>query len=182
MKTLDEIRGRCRITEDGHWLWAGSLRPDGRANIYAPDCTNGGMSTQPGPRAVWHCKTGKAIPKGWRAFGTCDERACCNPEHVACASEKTLGRWVAKKGILKGQTKRILANRAIGRARSKLTPELIAEIQASSETGVALADRLGLGTTLVSKARRGKAIAFAGAGAGMFSGLIAANDARRRRA
>lgn len=180
MKTLDEIRGRCRITEDGHWLWAGSLRPDGRANIYAPDCTNGGMSTQPGPRAVWHCKTGKAIPKGSRVFGTCDEFACCNPDHVVCMSEQEYGIWVRKQGKWQGQVRRILANRAIGRTRAKLTPELIAEIQASPETGVALAARLGLSDSTVSKARRGAAAAFAGAG--MFSALIAVNDAGRRRA
>ena len=60
-------------------------------------------------------------------------------------------------------------NRAIGRARSKLTADLIREIQISPETGVALAARLGMGTTLVSKARRGEARSFQSAG--IFSGL-----------
>jgi len=182
MKTIDEIKGRCVITPEGHWLWDGSLRPDGRANIWAPDYTRGGMSVQSGPRAVTHCRTGKAIPKGWRAYGTCEERSCVNPDHVACTTETAFGRWVAKAGIYKGQTKRILANRATSRARSKLTPELIAEIQASTETGVAIAARLGMSTRIVSKARRGEAISFSGAAAGMFSGLVAANDAGRRRA
>ena len=27
MKNLEEIRQRCVITEDGHWLWRGALRP-----------------------------------------------------------------------------------------------------------------------------------------------------------
>lgn len=182
MKTIEEIQGRCRITPEGHWLWAGSLRHDGRANIWAPDYTRGGMSVQSGPRAVTHCSTLRPIPAGWRCYGTCDEPACCNPEHVTCTTEVAFGRWLKKAGKFKGKTTRILANRAIGRARSKLTPELIAEIQASSETGRALAARLSVGTTLVSKVRRGQARAFTGAAAGMFSALISANDAGRARA
>ena len=68
MKTLEEIRQRCVITDDGHWLWKGATRPDGRPNIWAPDYTRGGMATQCGTRAVWHCSTEKAIPEGWRAY------------------------------------------------------------------------------------------------------------------
>lgn len=169
MRTLEDIRERCVITEDGHWLWRGSLRPDGRPNIWAPDYTKGGMSVQCGPRAVWHCSTGRPIPPNWRAYGTCEEKTCCNPACVACTSEEAFGRWLAKSGKFKGQAKRILANRTTGRARSKLTPELIEEIQFSSETGVALAQRLGLGTSLVSKARRGEVKVFQPLG--MFSGL-----------
>ena len=25
MRTLEEIKGRCVVTEDGHWLWKGFL-------------------------------------------------------------------------------------------------------------------------------------------------------------
>lgn len=181
MKTLEDIRQRC-VIQDGHWLWRGSLRPDGRPNIWAPDYTKGGMQTQCGPRAVWHCSTERPIPPNWRAYGTCDERTCCNPAHVRCTSEPDYGRWLAEQGVYKGKTSRILANRAISRARSKLTPALIAEIQASPETGVALAARLNMGTSTISKARRGESLAFAGAGAGMFTGLVAANDAGKARA
>ena len=168
MKNLEEIRGRCAMV-DGHWLWRGSLRPDGRPNIWAPDYTRGGMSVQCGPRAVTHCSTERPIPAGWRAFGTCDERTCCNPAHVKCTSEVAFGKEIAKSGIYKNQTSRILANRATALARSKLTPELVREIQASSETGVALAARLGFAKSLVSKARRGESIVLRGAG--MFAGL-----------
>lgn len=165
MRTLQDIQGRCVITEDGHWIWRGSLRPDGRANIYAPDYTHDGrMAVQSGPRAVWHCNTGKPIPAGWRAYGTCDEQACCNPAHVRCSTEADLGAWIARRGTLKGKTVRILANRATGRRIAKLSPALIAEIQASAESGVRLAKRLGLSTSTVSKARRGESSAFSAAG------------------
>ena len=172
MKTLEEIRGRCVVTEDGHWLWRGALRADGRACIWAPDFTRGGMQTQAGPRAVWHAHTGKPIPPHWRVYGTCGEQTCCNPAHVKCSSETDYGKWLTSVGLFKGKTRRILANRAIGRARSKLTPELIQEIQSSTETGVALSLRLGLRTTLISRVKRGETKAHQAVGSGMFSQLI----------
>lgn len=88
MRTLAEIKGRSVITEDGHWLWRGSLRRDGRPNIYAPDYThaNGALRTQCGMRAVWHCVNQKAVPEGCRVFGNCDEPTCCNPAHIKCTS------------------------------------------------------------------------------------------------
>lgn len=173
MKTLEEIRGRCVITEDGHWLWRGGLRVDGRPGIWAPDHTRGGMQTQAGPRAVWHCSTGMPIPKGWRVYGACEEQTCCNPAHVRCTSETDYGKWLVRTGLFKGKTRRILANRATARARSKLSPELIREIQSSAETGRALAVRLGLQETLISRARRGEVKVFQAASTGMFSQLMA---------
>lgn len=156
MKDLEEIRGRCRIV-DGHWLWAGALRPDGRPHVYAPDHTKGGMTSQPGPRAVWHCITEKPIPADWRAYGTCSEKTCVNPAHVKCGPCTELGAHIAASGVLKNKTVRILANRAIGRKQSRLTQSLIAEIQRSAETGRELSRRLQLSEQLVSKVRTGQA-------------------------
>lgn len=169
MKNLEEIRERCVITEDEHWLWRDALRPDGRPNIWAPDYTRGGMQTQSGPRAVWHCSTGLPISAKWRAYGTCSEPTCCNPAHVRCTSETDFGKWLKRTGAYKNQTRRILANRATSRARTKVTAEIILEIQQSPETGRALSARLGLLPTVVSRARRGEFKAFLPSG--MFSGL-----------
>lgn len=173
MRTLEEIKGRCVVTEDGHWLWKGALCPDGRANIYAPNYTKGPdcMSTQNGPRAVWHCKTGSPIPAGWSAYGVCSEMACCNPAHIRCTSDKELGDWIRHTRKLKGSVRRILANRAINRKRAVVTPELIAFITASPKTGPELAAELGISKQTVSKTRRGEFVSF-GAAAGLFSGLI----------
>ncbi|MDA8522000.1 hypothetical protein [Acidovorax sp. NCPPB 4044] len=173
MRTIEQIKARCEITDDGHWLFLGGLRVDGRPNIYGPDYTrsDGGMQTQCGLRAVWHIINQRAVPAGWRVFGICEEVACCNPEHIRCAPESEFGRYVRKTKKLKGQTRRILANQAISRKRSRMTPELIQYIQASPKKGVELALELDLSRSLISKARRGEYVAFAGA-AGMFGGLI----------
>ena len=175
MRTIEEIKGRCFITEDGHWLWRGELRPDGRANINAPDFTKngGGMRTQIGPRAVWHCAHRKAVPDGHRVIGTCTFKACCNPRCVKSISEADYGERMRRTGARKGKAARILANRAIGRKRSVFTAESIAYVQLSTKSGLALAAELGISTSSISKARRGQLVVFAGgAGVGMFAGLI----------
>ena len=163
MKTLEDVRGRCRI-EGGHWLWQGGLKANnGRPVIYAPDVTRGGrLLSQAGPRAAYHLSTGQAIPAGWRVYG-CDERLCVNPAHGRCMSEVAWGALQVELGTQKGQTKRILANRAISRARAKVTPEIIRAIQMSDKSGVELAAEFNLGTSTVSKARRGGCRIFQGA-------------------
>ena len=170
MKDLEEIRGRCRMV-DGHWIWGGALRPDGRANIWAPNYTHGGrMETQAGPRAVWHANTGMPIPAGWRAYATCEGLACCNPAHIKCAPSANVYGRLARSGVLKGSATRILANRATNLARCRVDAATVAEIQASAETGVALAARLGLSMQVVSKARRGGYVVH-GAATNPFAGL-----------
>jgi hypothetical protein len=174
MRTLEEIKGRCVITEDAHWLWRGALRSDGRPNIYAPDYTrgNGALRTQCGMRAVWHCVNQKAVPEGYRVFGDCDEPTCCNPAHIKCTSVAAYGAHQQRTGKLKGQTARILANRAICRQRALLTPEQVVYVQTSKKTGIVLAKELGISTTALSRYRRGESICVR-ADSGMFSGLIA---------
>lgn len=181
MRSVEEIKGRCVVTDDGHWLWKGALRPDGRPNIYAPDYRYGGeMRTQNGYRAVWNCLHQRAVPTGYRVFGICGEPTCCNPAHIRCASETDFGLWLRKQGLYKGKTARILANRAIGRARTVLTPEIVHHIQASTKKGYELADELGISKSTVSKVRRGEHTSFPPAG--MFSGLLARPAMREGRA
>lgn len=179
---LAEVRGRCRIDGEAHWLWSGATS-DGYPRIWAPDYTlhDGAMRTQTGRRAVWHLKTGRAIPSGWRVFGNCGERLCLNPEHAASEAVAKRGAKVAKSGKLKGVIARIVANRATNQRRSKLTPEMVETIRTSTATGEALAAQLGVSRQLISKVRRGKPICFDAVG-GIFTGLLAANEAIRRRA
>jgi hypothetical protein len=178
--TLDDIKDRCRV-EGEHWVWAGALSA-GVPRVWAPDFTlhGGEFRSQTGNRAVWHVKTGKAIPKGWRVFGSCDVALCMNPECMTCEPPAARGRKVAASGKLKGQIKRIVANRAIGRKRSVVKDERqLAEIITSAETGVAIARRLGVPRQTVSKARTGQLLAFAPVG-GIFTALLASSDSQRR--
>lgn len=171
-RTIDDIKGRC-VLIDGHWLWKGALS-EGWPRIAAPEFTNqeGRQVSQHGRRAVWHILNRKAIPKGYRVWGTCSERTCLNPDHATLETTAQRGRKVAKSGKLKGDIKRITTVRANARKRSHLTPELIDTIRMSPKTGQALTLELGLSRTVISKVRTGKVTAFTPVG-GLFTGLMA---------
>lgn len=159
MTTLQKIKDRCRIDPDtGCWLWAGALSAGKYPRIWAPDHTAGGMyKAQNGIRAVWHVVTGRPIPLGYRVYHyKCSNNACVCPAHITCGPTASWGKALAAHGIWKGQSTRIQANRAIGRSRSHVTPALAHEIQHSNETGQQLAQRLGLGASVVSRTRRGQ--------------------------
>lgn len=196
MRTVLEVKSRCFVEDDSAcWLWRGAISGS-LPRIYGPDHTATKaaltlalkstpkadhaeieaafavvMASQPGRRAVWHMENSKALPKGWRVYGTCSDDLCLNPEHAAAGPSAHVGLQTVKTGRYKNRMSRILANRAIGRARSKLNADLIQEIQQSSETGQAIAARLGLGQSLVSRVRVHGARAHQPVG-GMFSGLM----------
>lgn len=156
---LQRILDRCRIDPDtGCWIWSGAISAGHYPRVWAPDHTrlSGRMCTQAGTRGVWHAHTGRPIPQGWRVYHAhCADQLCLNPAHLRCGPTADWGKTVAQHGIWKRQRTRIEANRAIGRARSHVTPELAAEILASHETGAALAARLGIGPGVISKVRTG---------------------------
>lgn len=178
---LADIRERCRV-EDGHWIWVGAFSR-GVPRIWAPDFSKGGkMSSQPGARAVWHVKTGKPIPAGWRVFATCEVDGCIAPQCIACQHPAERGAQIAATGVLKGSIRHRVNSRKTGRARSKLTPELIERIKTDPEKGYVLAQKLGISKSTVSKVRKHGVPAFEPVG-GMFNGLLlAANDTGRRAA
>lgn len=168
---LADIRDRCRL-EDGHWIWTGASSR-GTARIWAPDHTKGGgMTSQPGARAVWHVKTGQPIPQGFRVFRTCDRRGCIAPQCLVCQPPAQRGQDVAASDTLKGSVRHRVNSRKTGRARSKLNPELIARIKTDPERGYVVARQLGLSKTTVSKVRKHGVPSFEPVGS-PFAGLLA---------
>ena len=174
MRTLEEIKGRCFIDEDGHWLWRGAKRANGVPFVYAPNHAQGGkMSTQCGYRAVYHCQHGKAVPEGYRVFNTCGNPACLNPDHIRTASDAAFGRHVRSKGVFKGQVRRIIANRAIALSRTKVTPEMVSQILASPDSCAKTGAAFGVSGFLVWRIRNGKH-PVKPAGAGGLSTMVSA--------
>jgi hypothetical protein len=171
VKTLQEVRDRCRI-EDGHWLWGGPVDA-GCIRIHAPDYNKGGKQTsQQGRRAVWYIKHKKPIPAGWRVYVTCDESMCLNPAHIECMDPKEWGRRKSQAGDWKGVTARIIANRKASRKRSHIKDQSMLEyILTSPKTGMELSDELGVSRSTISRVRVGRATAFAPVG-GLFTGLL----------
>lgn len=177
--TTDDIKANCHIcAETGCWLWRGALSegrwPRVHASCLAKDPAGSIKTVQTGQRAMWQASAGRAIPKGWRVWRTCKHDhsdVCLNPEHLICATNSTHGARLAKSGDWKGQVKRVTANRAAGRKRCAITPELHAEILSSDESGESISRRTGLGRNVISKVRRGQMPSLAPVG-GVFSGLL----------
>lgn len=181
MKTISEIKGRCRIDDDGHWIWAGALW-EGFPRIYAPDPARGGiMRTQTGARVVYQMKTGKPIPEGLRAFAKCGRMACVRPDCAVIGTTKEWGEAISATGRHKKQMHRILANRRNVAKSVKVTPEIAAEIIARTEPYHVIAADLGLCEETIGLVKRGKKPLLRPLG-GLFTGLLAANDSTRRAA
>lgn len=169
--TLPDIKGRCHIDSiTGCWLWRGAtspsnggltLQPRIHATCYTTDPTGATKKTQTGNRAAWHTANQKPLPKGWRVFKAdcCTNGLCINPEHLKAGTTKQWGQSVARNGNWKNVPSRIAANRASGRRNAALTNEQLREVQLSSETGLALAARMGVSPQLISRHRRQKTAA-----------------------
>ena len=168
MTAIDIIKDRCH-TDDltGCWIWRGAVglsnggttrQPRVHSVDYTADPSGNTKTVQTGNRAAWHAFTGRPIPKGHRVYklACCAGGLCVNPAHLACGTTTEWGQAVAAQGRWKSSNARIQANRAIGRKRSVVSAAMLADIRTSSETGEALAARLGIGRTVVSRARRGQ--------------------------
>lgn len=175
MRTIEDIKGRCFIDADGHWMWRGATRGEGGVPfIYAPNLARGGkMSTQCGYRAVYHVTKGVPVPPGHRVFNTCGNPACLNPDHIRCATDAAYGRYIRSKGVAKGQVRRILANRAIALGRTKVTPEMVSQILASPDSCAKTGAAFGVSGFLVWRIRNGKH-PVKPAGAGGLSTMVSA--------
>jgi len=155
---LATIRGKCHVDDiTGCWVWRLGLSEGRYPRVYAMDYTKGCMRVQTGQRAVWHAATEQPIPEGKLIYRvTCTNVLCLNPMHMACGTKEEWGQHLADSGQWKGIPDRIAANRAIGRKRSIITPELLREIKSSPETGMALSRRTGISQPVISRARRGE--------------------------
>ncbi len=171
---LQKIHGGCYVDEDEHWLWRGAVSDNNWPRVYSPNHSKpkSPKEVQTGRRAVWHAKHGKAIPNGWRVYGTCGKDKCISPEHMRCGPTSEWGAFTTALGTQKGNLRRIAANRAIGRKRSKMTKEIVDAVASSDARGIDLANDLGISDALVSGIRNGKAGLCWQPVGGVFAGLL----------
>lgn len=163
--TLDDIKARCH--EDGDCLvWSGRTNAKGYPK-------HGQTLLR---RRVLEFTAGE-LKRSELASVTCGNPSCLNPDHIRKASKSTVALEVNKRADV--QAKRTASNRRTARSRlAKLSIEKAREIRASSEPGKVLAERYGVSDDLISKVRHDKAWVETTP----FSGLFAANDAKRRAA
>lgn len=108
MRTIEKLRARCKVDEDGCWIWQGAYSKP-KANpwpaIYAPDFTRdqsgATMTTQLGKRAVWHIVTGKPIADGHEVWSSCHKSGCVSPKCLRCGTRDERYAAISASGIMK---------------------------------------------------------------------------------
>jgi hypothetical protein len=73
---LQRIKNKCILNENSCWIWQGTCNQRGR-----PMVSWKGMQGLV-YRYTYLAKHGKPIKKGLYACHSCDEKLCCNPDHI----------------------------------------------------------------------------------------------------
>lgn len=133
----DRVRRRLEIDPvHGCHIWQGAKTPFGHGLI----THERGLKTC--HRVAYEAAKGP-IPQGLVVRHTCDQPACCNPEHLVLGTQAENLRDAA----IRGRT---------GGARRKLTAESVREIRASTGTCKEVGKQFGVSGCTVSEIRNGK--------------------------
>jgi hypothetical protein len=119
------------------WLWQGAKLPDGYGHLRFD-----GRQMR-AHRAAYETAFGK-LPSEMLVCHSCDQPACCNPQHLFAGTNKDN----SDDKLRKGRQRRGEANHA------KLTEDQIREIRASNESMREMAKRFGVSVSHLSKIRR----------------------------
>lgn len=148
--TLDTLYRYC--TEEGECLlWSLSCNSSGK-----PQARLDGKYWMV-QRYVYSVLCGNQLAEGRRLSAKCGNMRCISP---GCLISSTYGGILRRSYATGGRS--TLAEYAkrldmiVKAGRTKLTPGIVAEIRASSETGVALAKKYGVGEGAIYAARNGR--------------------------
>ena len=164
VRTLEGLRLRCRIDEDsGCWHWMGATQTKITSmggKVQEPRIFNAAMGcTTTISRTAW-ALSGKPVPKAerWNVWHTCRNPLCGNPEHMRAGTKVQWGEWVRREGYMRGRPERTIINSRTAQTtgRARLSAEQVALVKSSQETGKALAVKLGVSETTISRCRRGE--------------------------
>jgi hypothetical protein len=139
MKTKTDLVSRFWKKVDktpGCWLWTACKDRDGYGIFRASNASGASRCN----RIVWTLCFGP-IPKGKLVLHTCNNRACCNPEHLILGTQKDNMAFAAKCG-------RMQCRKGEMNGRSKLTEADVRKIRSEYWSG----DR-GVGAELAKRYR-----------------------------
>lgn len=158
IRTLDDLRLRCRIDEDTRcWHYGGKELRRQTSTVEPRVWLADRRSAVTVPKAAW-LLAGKPLKDGHSVWTRCRTYCCGNPAHLMAGSKAQWGKWVSAQGHMRGRPERAAINRRIKleTGQCALTMELAGWIRESSQTGREIAQVLGVSEYVVSKVRRGR--------------------------
>ena len=153
---FDFIKDRC-VIEGDCWNWQGALQSCGSTpTINMRNPVTGKRQVMSVRRATLleRYKNSPHVLKGKLATYSCGNAACVNPEHTHAVSRRALQtRLVQELGYLRNpmRTQKIAK---LMRAKSPLTPALVAQIRADNSPQKQIAARFGVSQAAISKIKR----------------------------
>lgn len=127
------------------WPWTASLHDKGYGQIYLAEA-EGESRKEFAHRVAWLLTSG-SIPEGLHVLHKCDNRSCCNPEHLFLG---TNGDNVADK-VKKGRQEKGSAHTC-----AKLTEDQVRAIRRDTRTLQVIADQYGVHNVTVLDAKAGR--------------------------
>lgn len=132
MNIAEKIQKRILVTPLGCWEWQGAKNSKGYGQVWDGES-----------RKVLFChRVMSGASSGEIVLHSCDNPICCNPEHLTVGTHADN----SKDMVAKGRSHR----------GYKLSDEDVANIQASSESGAALAAAYGISQQTVCDIRKGR--------------------------
>lgn len=139
MRATDEVismrlnDGCVPVTESGCWLWVRSCDTTGYGLVTVATGKSGSAH-----REAYRIARGP-IPPGHVVCHRCDTRSCINPDHLFVGTQRENMRDASRKG----------------RIASSLTLDQAREVRQSKESVLDISARMGVGTHVIYKCRRG---------------------------
>lgn len=164
----DEV-GKC-------WFWKGALDGHGR-----PQTRHDGRNVYV-RRLVRELTDGVPLQRGIVAAAECGHKLCVSPECSVATTTKGKATMAANRGAYNSAAKTAKMT-ATKRARSHISEEVVDRVRSADGSSREIAARENISISHVKAIRRGLSRRPLGSPfAGLFTGLMAANDSKRRAA
>lgn len=153
---IDRFWGKVAVgNPDACWEWQGTLNSDGYGSMQIRGRSGGAY------RAAWECTYGP-IPGGLSVLHKCDNRKCCNPNHLflGTQSDNAKDMWSKGRAYTGGHKQPNTWSRGEGNGRAKLTAEQARNIRASYRQQTvstrSLAQKYGVDASTIRRVLRNK--------------------------
>jgi hypothetical protein len=152
---LDRIKDRCKVDEEGCWVWTQGVNEIGYPTMSVAELSRSPIYVR---RLVFTVACGPLHARR-RVYSTCENKLCCNPEHLKAATESELAKTEFRQERQARGERHSLAIRTAKRSW-KLDATKAAEIRRMRSEGVPrkeVAALFGINECMVSNITSGKA-------------------------